>query len=122
MMLFPMVVSLNGIPPSMVCSPLYTLQHQSCKLTKLLIKYVTKMVSFSVFNPLMHRQCYVSSIFFLFTNLALHFTPSLTHVFHLHHLRMILLHVLPLCFISIMCLTCVSPRHEAMPLYVFKDP
>jgi hypothetical protein len=60
--------------------------------------------------------------FHFFTNLALHLHVLLTHVFHLHHLRMILLHVSPLHFISDTSFACVSPRQEAVPLHVLKDP
>jgi hypothetical protein len=66
--------------------------------------------------------CYVLGLFFTLTNLALHLYVPFTHAFHLHRLRMILLHVLPLHFISDTSPTCVSPRQEAVPLLVFKDP
>ena len=67
--------------------------------------------------------CYVPGhLLHFFTNLALHLHIPLTHAFHLHHLRMILLHVSLLCFISDMSFTRVSPRQEAVPLHVLKDP
>jgi hypothetical protein len=66
--------------------------------------------------------CYVSSLFFTLTNLTLHLHASITHAFHLHRLRMIFLHVSPLCFTSDTSFTRVSVRQTAVPLPVFKDP
>jgi len=68
-------------------------------------------------------MCYVlNTLFPILTNLALHLHCLITHAFHLHHPRMILLHVSPLCFRSDTSFTCISPRQEAVPLHVFKDP